>query len=58
MTNINKDGNESVVTILHYSARFMTTSLSSLVDNLAERIHEIKCKNCHCFLEYESERTI
>ena len=28
---INKDGNESVVTILHYSARFMKTSLSSLV---------------------------
>ena len=32
----------------------MTTSLSSLVDNLAERIHKIKCKDCDCFLGYET----
>ena len=36
------------------SARFMASSLSNLVDNLAERVHKIKCKNCDCFLEYES----
>ena len=30
----------------------MTSSLSSLVDNLAEGIHKIKC--IECFLEYES----
>ena len=38
------------------SARVMTTSLSNLVDNLAERIHKIKCKYCGCFLEYESAK--
>ena len=32
----------------------MVTSLSSLADNLAERIHKIKCKDCDCFLKYES----
>ena len=32
----------------------MASSLSSLVDNLAERIHKIKCKDCDFFLEYES----
>ena len=34
-------------------ARFMASSLSNL-DNLTEIIHEIKCKDCDCFLEYES----
>ena len=32
----------------------MASFLSSLVDNLAEGIHKIKCKDCDCFLEYES----
>ena len=32
----------------------MVTSLSNLVDNLTEGIHKIKCKDCDCFLEYES----
>ena len=32
----------------------MATSLSNLVDNITEGIHEIKCKDCDCFLEYES----
>ena len=59
VTKINKDGNESVVTISYEiisvdSARFMTTSLSNLVDNLTEGIHKIKCKDCDCFLEYGS----
>ena len=27
--------------------RFMMSSLSNLVDNLAERIHKIKCKYRH-----------
>ena len=58
-TNIDKDGNENVVTISYKikfidSARFMATSLSNLVDNLTEGIHKIKCKDCDCFLEYES----
>ena len=33
---------------------FMAKSLSNLVDNLTEGIHKIKCKDCDCFLEYES----
>ena len=32
----------------------MATSLPNLVDNLTEGIHKIKCKDCDCFLEYES----
>ena len=32
----------------------MTSSLSNLVDNLAEGIHKIKWKDCDLFLEYES----
>ena len=56
---MDKDGNESVVTISYKinfidSARFMATSLSNLLDNLAEGIHKIKCKNCDCFLKCES----
>ena len=49
-TKIDNDGNKSVVN----SARFMASSLSNLVDNLAEGIHKIRCKDCNCFLEYES----
>ena len=30
------------------------SSLSNLVDTLAERIQKIKCKDCNCFLEYKS----
>ena len=59
VTKIDKDGNESVVTIFYKikfidSERFMATSLSNLVNNLTERIHKIKCNYCDCFLEYES----
>ena len=32
----------------------MATSLSNFVDNITEVIHNIKCKDCDCFLEYES----
>ena len=59
VTNIDKDGNESVVTISYKiklvdsDLRFMVASLWSLVDNLAEEIHKIKCKDCDCFLEHE-----
>ena len=57
VTKIDKDGNESVVTISYKikfigTAIFMATSLSNLVDNLTEGIHKIKCKDCDCFLEY------
>ena len=36
----------------------MVRSLSNLVDNLAERIHKIKCKDCDYFLEYKSAMII
>ena len=32
----------------------MTTSLLNIADNLTEKIHKIKCKDCDCFLEYEN----
>ena len=52
-----KDGSESVVTISYKikcfdSARLMASSFSNLVDNLAERIHKIKCKDYDYFLQY------
>ena len=50
VTKIDKDANENVVAIPYKikfldSARFMVSSLSDLVDNLAEGIHKIKCKD-------------
>ena len=32
----------------------MATLLPNLFHNLTEGIHKIKCKDCNCFLEYES----
>ena len=51
VTKIDKDGNESGITISYKrkfidSARFMTTSLSTLVDTLTEAIPESICKDC------------
>ena len=59
VTKIDKDGNESVATISDKikcidSVIFMASSLSNLVDNLAEGIHKVKCKDFDYFLEYES----
>ena len=56
---IDKYGNEDIITISYRiksidSARFIESSLSNLVDNLADGIHKIKYKDCDCFLEYES----
>ena len=36
------------------SFRFMSTSLSSLVDNLSEKFHSGKCKDCKSELDYMS----
>ena len=52
---INKDDTETVVTISYNikffdSARFMTTSLPNLVDNLTEWTTKIKYKDCNRFL--------
>ena len=55
---IDRDDNEGITTVFYKikfidSARFMTSSLSNLVDNLAKWIHKIKYKDCNCFCEYE-----
>ena len=49
VTNIDKDSNKSVVAISYKikfidSARFIASSLSNLVDNLAEGINKISLK--------------
>ena len=52
VTRINKNG-EEMTKIASYrlqfidSVRFRVSSLSNLVNNLAEGIHEIRCKNEH-----------
>ena len=56
---IDNNGNESVITTSYNvkfinSVRFIATSLSNLVENLAEEIQKIKYKDSHCFLEYVS----
>ena len=59
ISKINKDDNESVrlisckITFIA-SERFTTSQLSNFVDSLIEGIYKIKCKDCYCFLEYES----
>ena len=50
VTKIDKNGNESVVTISYETnfidgASFMKTPLSNLSNNLTEGIHKIKCKD-------------
>ena len=65
VTKVYKEVNENIITISYKiklidSVRFMASSLSNLVNNLAEGIHRIKLKDCDyfldcdCFLEYES----
>ena len=36
------------------SSNRIASSLSYLIDNLAEEIKKNKCKDCNCFLEYAS----
>ena len=49
-----KVGNEDIITISYKikfidCAKFMASLLSKLVDNLAERIHKIKCNDYSFF---------
>ena len=58
ITKFDRDHNESVVSISYKtkfinSGRFMASSLSNLVNNLAEGIDKIKCKDCDSFLDYK-----
>ena len=48
ITKIDKDGSDKIVTItykLKFIDRFMTNSLSSLVDNLSDGLHSNKCRD-------------
>ena len=36
----------------------MATSWPNFVDNFSEGIHEIKWKDCDCFLEYDKDNSI
>ena len=61
ITRIDQEVNATVVNISYKiefidSMRFMASSSSNLVDNLAEKIHKIKCKDCDWFLEYKSDK--
>ena len=54
---IDEDGNNKIVNIPYKlkfidSFRFMSTSLSYLVDNLSDGLHSNKCTNCESSLDY------
>ena len=57
ITKIDKDGNDKIMKISRKirfigNFRFMSTSLSSLVDNLSDGRHGYKCTDCESFLDY------
>ena len=56
---VDKAGNKDIITFSYKikfieSARFTTSSLSNLIENLKEGNQKIKCKDFDFFLEYES----
>ena len=63
ITKIDKVISENVVTIsckIEFidSPRFMASSLSSVIDIISEGVHKVNCKDCSCFLEYESVKDV
>ena len=59
ITKKDKDGNDKITTISYKikfidSFRFMSTSLSNLVDNLSEGLHTDKCTDCELHFDYMS----
>ena len=57
ITKIDKDGNDKIMKISYKikfidSFRFMSSPLSSLVDNLSEGLHSDKCTDYKSCLEY------
>ena len=57
ITKTDKDGNDKITKTsckikFIDSFRFMSTSLSNLVDNLSEEIHSDKCTDCKYYLDY------
>ena len=56
-TKKDENGNDKITKILYKikfidSYRFMSTSLSNLVNNLSEGVHNDKCTNCKSCLDY------
>ena len=57
ITKKDKDGNDKITKISYKikfidSFRFMSRSLSNLVDNLSEGLHSGKCTDCKSYLDY------
>ena len=57
ITKTDKDSNDKIVNISYKlqfidSFRFMSTSLSSLIDNLSDGLHSNKCTDCKSTLDY------
>ena len=57
ITKIDKDGNDKIMKISYkimfiVSFRFMSSSLSSLVDTFSEGLHSDKCTDCNSCLDY------
>ena len=57
ITKKDKDGNDKIKKISHKikfidSYRFMSSSLSNLVDNLSEGLHNARCTDCKSDLDY------
>ena len=52
-----KNGNDKIIKLLYKtkfidSYRFMSTSLSKLIGNLSDSIHNDECKDCKSYLDY------
>ena len=59
ITKKDKDGNDKIIKISYNikfieSCRFMSSSLSNLVDNLSEGLHSDECTGCKSCLDYMS----
>ena len=59
ITRIDKNGEEITKNMSYmlqfiYSARFMASTVSNLVNNLSEGIHKIRCKHGHVDKKYET----
>ena len=57
ITKKDKDGNEKIVNIPYRlkfidSYRFMSTSLSNLIDKVSNKLHNNKCSDCKSGLDY------